>query len=252
MSRLGTGRSARWLVGVALITLMACGNSSTSNTPTNGGPLVIAIFVAFTGPQAGFGQQNVAGCLTAAKLINDAGGVMGHTIQCLPVDTRGDPADAIPAATQMLATISNLVMVLGCASTEASATVPLFEQAQIPMFCNTGQAEFDKSPYHYFHRLVPADDFAGYAMAVWAHKQGYNTAAAVFGNDTGSQGTVPSLTKGFSKLGGTIAVNQSIALDQSAYRSEVGNVEPPTVSSTTSTPVPFVTSSTYWSTSSLV
>ncbi len=50
-----------------------------------------------------------AGCIPAANLINQAGGVLGHQVQCIAVDTRGDPADAVPAAQKLIATTQNLM-----------------------------------------------------------------------------------------------------------------------------------------------
>jgi branched-chain amino acid transport system substrate-binding protein len=56
---------------------------------------------------------------------------------------------------------------------------------------------------------------------VYAYKKGYRRGAAIFGNDISSQGNVPSLLSAFKKLGGQIVINQTLALDQSSYRSEV-------------------------------
>jgi ABC-type branched-subunit amino acid transport system substrate-binding protein len=121
----------------------------------------------------------------------------------------------------MLATTTNLVGILGPSADEAQATVPVINTAKIPMFADTGEAAFDHSKFTYFYRLTPADDVKGYALAQWAHDRGYTRAAAVFGNDVGAQSDVPTLVKAFQQLGGTIVSNQSIALDQSSYRTEV-------------------------------
>jgi ABC-type branched-subunit amino acid transport system substrate-binding protein len=140
---------------------------------------------------------------------------------CQAVDTRGDPADAVPAASKMLATTTNLIGLLGPSADEALATAPVINTAKIPMFADSGQAAFDRSSYTYFYRLTPADDVKGFALAQWAHDRGYTRAAAVFGNDIGAQSDVPTLLTAFKKLGGTIVSNQKIALDQSSYRTEV-------------------------------
>src|SRR6267143_6640263 len=207
---------------VALLALTACGSTPPSATPkTYTGTLTFASFNPFTGPDASFGPEMAAGCIPAAHLINQAGGVLGHQVQCITVDTRGDPADAVPAAQKMIATTENLVGMNGPSSDEALATVPIINRAQIPMFGDTGQAAFDKSTYDYFWRLTPPDDAAGIAMAIYAYRKGFRRGAAVFGNDLSSQGNVPNLLAAFTKLGGQIVVNQQLALDQSSYRSEV-------------------------------
>jgi ABC-type branched-subunit amino acid transport system substrate-binding protein len=212
-------RLAQLVCAVLLLGVAGCGSSGGGGAGS--GPLTVAAFNPFSGGDAAFGPEQIGGCEPAALLINKAGGVLGHKIDCQAVDTRGDPADAVPAASKMLATTSNLVGVLGPSADEAQATVPVINTAKIPMFADTGEAAFDHSQYGYFYRLTPADDVKGYAMAQWAYAKGYQRAAVVFGNDTGAQSVVPTLVRAFQKLGGTVVSNQKLALDQSSYRTEV-------------------------------
>jgi ABC-type branched-subunit amino acid transport system substrate-binding protein len=163
----------------------------------------------------------MAGCLAGASVVNAAGGVLGNKVACLPVDTRGDPADAVTAAAKMLATTSHLFGVLGPSSDEADATAPLINAGKIPMFADTGEASFDQTKLQYFWRMTPADDVQGAAMAKYAQEKGYLKGAAVFGNDIGSQGSVPTLLKAYSAVGGTMVVNEKIALNQSSYQPQV-------------------------------
>src|SRR5713101_8248113 len=107
------------------------------------------------------------------RRINANGGVLGHQLNCVQEDTRGDPADAVPAAQKMMATETSLIGVLGPSSDEALATAPLLNQGHVPMFVDTGQAAFDRTTDAYFWRITPADDVKGYALALWAHKAGY-------------------------------------------------------------------------------
>ncbi len=200
--------------------LAACTGSSGTSHPQSG-TLVVGGFNPFTGPDAAFGPEMMAGCFPAVVLINRDGGVLGHQLKCLAVDTRGDPADAVPAASKLAATTPNLIGVLGPSSDEADATAPIFEQSKIPMFADTGEASFDQSSYKYFWRLTPSDGAAGYAMAAWAKHQGYLQGAAIFGNDISSQANVPTLLRGYAALGGTMVNEQRIALDQASYRTEV-------------------------------
>ncbi|HEX9518224.1 MAG TPA: ABC transporter substrate-binding protein [Streptosporangiaceae bacterium] len=204
--------------------LAACGSHSSAGAGGAGGSgaLTFAVFNPFSGPDASFGPEQLAGCIPAAAAISAAGGILGHkTVTCKTADSRGDPADAVPAAEQLISTTPSLVGVLGPSSDEASATVPLFNRAHIPMFADTGQAVFNHSSFTYFYRITPPDDAVGYAMAVYAHQKGYPTAAAVFGNDISSQGSLPTVVSGFKKLGGKIVLVQRIPLDQSSYRTEV-------------------------------
>lgn len=162
-----------------------------------------------------------AGCQAAATAINAAGGVLTHKVACISVDTQGNPAAAVTAAAKMLATTPNVLGVLGPSSDEADAAAPLINAAKVPMFADTGQASFDHNKLPYFWRLVPGDDVRGYAMALYAKQKGYLRAAAVFGNDEGSQIGVPTLLKGYSELGGQMVINQKITLGQTSYQQQV-------------------------------
>ncbi|MDQ6817472.1 MAG: ABC transporter substrate-binding protein [Actinomycetota bacterium] len=217
---------------VAALVAVGCGSSASSSgagaQDTGTGPLVFAAFNPFSGPSASFGPEQMAGCIPAVAAIQAAGGILNHKqVSCKAADTRGDPADAVPAAQQLIATGSGsgLMGILGPSSDEASATVPLFNRAHISMFVDTGQKLFDKSAFPYFYRITAPDDAVGYAMALYAHQKGYTRAAGVFGADIGSQGTAPTTAAGFRKLGGKI-VMQAIPLDQSSYRSEIEQLIP--------------------------
>src|SRR2546428_8566307 len=125
----------------------------------------------------------------------------------------------------MIASRSNWMAAVGCTSDEAAAVAPIMDRAHLPMFCMTGQSEFNKTTLKYFHRLVPADVYDAFAMVGSAlfgpNHAPYKKAALVFGDDIGSQAFVQPATNAFTKLGGTIAINQPIHLNASSYRTEV-------------------------------
>lgn len=211
----------------AIVFLAACGGSSSSGGSGLGsGALLVGVIAPFTGADAGLGPAYYAACLAAAPSINNNGGVGGRQVSCQKFDTRGEPADAVPAANAMIASNSNLMAVIGCTSDEAATVAPIIDRGHIPMFCMTGQTEFNKTTLTYFHRLVPADIYDAYAMVGSAlygpgHAP-YKKAALVFGNDIGSQAFVQPATNAFTKLGGTIAINQPINLTPgTSYRTEV-------------------------------
>src|SRR5207253_9341669 len=180
--------------------------------------LVVGILAPFTGPDAGLGPAYFAACLPATRAINAAGGILGHQVTCKQFDTRGEPADAVPAARQMVASTPNLFMVIGCTSDEAASVMPVLEQNHVPAFCQTGQSEFNQSNFHYFYRLVPPDEYDAYAMvgiATILHH--YKRIALVFGNDIGSQTFVAPAIRSIKKMGAQVVINQALALNQSSY-----------------------------------
>ena len=184
--------------------------------------LTVVAFNPFSGQDASFGPEAMAGCEAAASAINAAGGVLTEKVACKGVDTHGDEADGVTGGAKMLTTTPHMFGVLGPSSDEADSTAPLLNAGRVPMFADTGEASFDHNKLPYFWRIVPADDERGYAMARYAKDMGYLRAAAVFGNDTGGAQTgVPTLLKAYKELGGQMVLNQQITLGQSSYQQQV-------------------------------
>jgi branched-chain amino acid transport system substrate-binding protein len=213
-------RTAVFLSLVALVA-SACGVGGPAVPRTMTGPLTVADFEPFSGVDADFGPEEYAGCSAAIRLINRAGGVLGHPVECVNVDTQGDPTAGAAAFRSLVGSKPNLVALLGPSSDEAVATVPLIDRARVPFFISAGQPAFDRTTYQYLWRLTPSDDAAGYAMAIWAHKQGYRRGAALFGSNVSSQANVPTLLKGFKQLGGSMVINLTVATNQPSYAAEV-------------------------------
>ncbi|MGH2851303.1 MAG: ABC transporter substrate-binding protein [Solirubrobacteraceae bacterium] len=207
------------LVAAALATA-AFGSSTPASSAASGGTLEFAIFHDFSGPNAAYGPEAAAGCFPAERVINAAGGILGHQVTCTPVDAKGDPADAVPAANRLIASSSSLVGVLGGGSDDATAVVPLFNQARIPIFSTAGQSSFDHNTAAYFWRILSPDAAQGNAMAAAAKKLGFTKVATVFGNDTSAQGSAPSAIASVKQLHLDLVANQTLAIGQPSYRSE--------------------------------
>jgi len=189
------------------------------------GPLVIADLAPFTGPDAALGGYYDASCLAATKAMNADGGVLGQQLTCATFDTRGDPADAVPAANQMFATEPNLAMVIGCTSDEAASVVPIINSKKMVAFCMTGQSEFDHVHYPYFFRLVPPDLAESYAMvAIAKYTKHYKKVALAFGNDIGSQTFVNPAIAAIKKAGLKMTANVTLDLTATTFRTEAETV----------------------------
>jgi len=178
------------LVAVAVAMTAWTGGASASSRVgrSSKSELIIADLAPFSGVDAALGPIYLASCLGATKAINNAGGVLGHKLGCKGVDTRGDPADAVPATRQLFATTPNLALIIGCTSDEAASVVPIINSQHMVMFCMTGQSEFDHVKFPYFFRLVPPDLAEAFALLAIAHNyEHYTRVALAFGNDIGSQ-----------------------------------------------------------------
>ena len=213
----------------AALVLAACGSggsstASSSSSPSSGAKLTVADVAPFSGPDAALGPTYLASCYGATSAINAAGGVLGHMLTCKSVDTRGDPADAVPAVNQMFASTPNLALVIGCTSDEAASVAPIINSHKMAMFCMTGQSEFDHTHFPYFYRLVPPDLEESYAMTVIAQKLGYKRIALAFGNDIGSQTFIQPAVAALKKAGITLTTSQSLDLKATTFRTEAAAI----------------------------
>ncbi len=205
------------------MTLAACSSSSSSSGASGGSALVVADVAPFSGVNAALGPTYLVSCTGATQAINKAGGVLGHKMSCIPQDTRGEPADAVPAVGSLFAT-HHPQLVIGCTSDEAAAVVPIINQDKTVMFCMTGQSEFSHKKFSYFYRLVPPDLAESYAMTVIAKSLGYKRIALAFGNDIGSQTFVQPAVSAIAKAGLQLVANETLSLTSTTFRTEAQKI----------------------------
>jgi branched-chain amino acid transport system substrate-binding protein len=197
---------------------------SASGVRAAGSPLTVAGVIAITGASDFEGANQAGGLYPAIYSINKAGGVLGHQLVYKGVDTRGDPADALPAVQQMLATTSNLIAVAGPDTSSAPTIVPVLNQAKIPMMAVAGESIYDRNTAQYFWRLFPPDAANGTAMALWAKRKHYTRVAAVFGTDSGSQGDRPGVVQSLKALHIQLVADVSLQPTQPTYLASVRKV----------------------------
>jgi ABC-type branched-subunit amino acid transport system substrate-binding protein len=216
----------------ALAALTACSSSSsgtgTTGTSTGSAPsgatITVADLAPFSGTDAALGPTYLVSCDGATQAINAAGGVLGHKLACKGIDTRGDPADAVPAARQMFATTPGLSLVIGVTSDEAASVVPVLNAAKMVVFGMTGQSEFSSIHYQYFYRLVPPDLAESYAMVAIAQRLGYKKIALAFGNDIGSQTFIQPAISSIAKAGMVMTANETLDLAANTFRTEAEKI----------------------------
>ena len=205
--------------------LAACSsNSSSSSSGGATGPITFADVAPFSGADAALGPIYLVSCDGTTNAINEAGGILGHKVSCATADTRGEPADAVPAVGNLLATAKNLELVIGCTSDEAASVVPVLNSHKVTMFCMTGQSEFDKVKFPYFYRLVPPDLAESYAMTVIAQNLHYKKIALAFGNDIGSQTFVQPAIAAIAKAGLRLVANETLDLNATTFRTEAEKI----------------------------
>ena len=221
MTKRGERRVKRNVAGLVVIALaVALPGTSAFAAQSFKGSLTVAVVAPFTGADAALGPKYQTACLAASQAINLAGGILGSKLNCKVVDTRGDPADAVPAIRQMYATTSQLPLVIGCTSDEASTVVPVMDAHKTVSFCMTGESEFDAIHFPYFFRLVPPDAADSIAMVKIAKNKGFKRIALAFGNDAGSQTFVQPALDSLKANGLTVVSNQTLDINATTFNTE--------------------------------
>jgi ABC-type branched-subunit amino acid transport system substrate-binding protein len=159
----------------------------------------------------------------AQKTINDNGGILGQQLTINHADTQCDEADGAVAARQLLSG-TNLVGIIGPETQEISAVSPIVTSAKVPTQFQGGSTLFDKNSDAYLWRDSPSDSQLGVAMALYAYKKGYRKADLIFYSDIAAQTFPPPITNTFTKLGGTVVKNYTIAPAQTSYLTTVQQV----------------------------
>ena len=87
-------------------------------------PLKLGVTEPLTGSQAGFGADFVTAMRMAAKDINDQGGVNGHPLELVVIDTQAQPQLGINAVNR-LATVDKAGMFITAWSAVVKAQAPV-------------------------------------------------------------------------------------------------------------------------------
>ncbi|HUY76255.1 MAG TPA: ABC transporter substrate-binding protein [Ktedonobacterales bacterium] len=205
---------------LVVLGLSSCGIGSSGSST---GPVTMGVLSCFTGTLASLGQAMLQGAQVAQKEINDAGGVLGRQLNLAHADTQCDEADAVPATRQLLAS-QNLVGIIGPETQEINAVAPIVTAAKIPDAFQGGSTLFDHNTNPWLWRDSPSDSQLGVAMALYAQKKGYKTAALLFYSDIAAQTFAHPITATWQKMGNSIVANVTVAPDQTDYRTQVQQV----------------------------
>jgi len=221
-------RAAPWrlVAGSAAVAFVlgACGTGTSSTSgKLPSGPVTMGVLSCFTGTLASLGEAMLQGSMVAQKAVNDGGGILGQTLNINHADTQCDEADSVPATRSLLAA-SQVVGIIGPETQEINAVAPIVSSAKIPTQFQGGSTLFDKNPNQWLWRDSPSDSQLGVAMALYAYNKGFRNAALVFYSDIAAQTFPPPITNTFTKLGGKIVTNITIAPDQTSYRTQAQQV----------------------------
>ena len=216
-------RKKRYVAIAAVAATALVISASGSMASKSKGTIVIGVLAPFTGPSAQAGVSMMKGINLAVKEVNAAGGVNGKMLKIVTGDTVSDPTDAVSAASKLI-NVDHVQILIGPRTITGPAVLPKSEAAKVPEFIEGGSTVLDRNTDHYFFRVTPSDSQQGVAMAAYAVKMGYKSAALAFEQQPAAQTLKQPITDSFTKHGGKIVAVVDITPNQSSYRSEIQNL----------------------------
>lgn len=210
-------------LATALFAAAGCqdaGSDDTSTAATCGGK--IAIFGAFTGPNAGLVLPSLNGAKLAVKQHNAANANCQVTMQ--EFDTQGSAEQATPIANQVAQDQAFTSVIGGHFSGESKATMPTYEAAGLVMVSPSATAaELTTLGNKSFFRVVGNDSTQG-AAAVTYIKDVLKSKKAFLIDDgqTYGVGIIAAVKKG---LGPLVADSDKVQTDQTNFDATISKIK---------------------------
>lgn len=187
----------------------------------------VGVIVPKSGGLATYGLENSDGIRTAAKKINDAGGIMGKKIELFIEDNQGTTTETINAY-KKLVTVTGVVAVIGpVTSGNSLAAKPLVAQYKTPLVSPTGTALTLTQGNEYMSRVCFIDPFQGKIGAIFAFNDlKKKTAVIMFDSSNDySSGLADAFEKEFKVLGGKILKRIGFKSDDKDFNAQLTEIK---------------------------
>lgn len=212
-------------IAAALFAAAGCqdsGSGGDSNTAAAECGGKIAVFGAFTGPNAGLVIPSLNGAKLALKQFTAANPDCKVTFQ--EFDTQGNAEQATPVANQVAQDQSFVGVIGGFFSGESKATMPVYEAAGLVMVAPSATAtELTATGNKSFHRVVGNDSTQGAAAVEYIKNTFKATKAFVIDDGTPyGVGISDEIKKG---LGSIVIGTDKVQTDQTNFDATISKIK---------------------------
>ena len=176
-----------------------------------------------SGAEASFGQATMQGVTLAAEEINAHGGVLGKKIRLVIEDDQGKAEEAASAVTKLI-TRDNVIAIIGeNSSNQSLAAAPICQSSHIPMISPSSTNPNVTKKGDYIFRVCFTDPYQGKALATFVRQNLGLTSAAILRDNKNdySVGLAEVIRAEFTRLGGTIAAEQSYSGGDNDFRPQL-------------------------------
>jgi branched-chain amino acid transport system substrate-binding protein len=204
-----------------LMGLTACNKKAEVNE------IVIGEYGSMTGATATFGQSSKKGIDMAVDAINQGGGLLGKKIRLVVEDDQGKPEEAQTVVTKLI-NKDRVVAILGeIASSNSLAGGPVCQANRIPMVSPGSTNPKVTQIGNYIFRVCFIDPFQGQVMAKFATNTLKLKNIAILRDIKSdySVGLANFFTADFTKMGGTIAADESYSQGDKDFTAQLTSIK---------------------------
>ena len=191
-----------------------------------GDPVKVGVVMDYTGELGPYGQNMQKGVDLAARLINEAGGVLGRPIEAVHRDGGTNAQISTDAANGLVKVegVQAIVGGIGSGFTIAIANAVTIPNGIVQISPSaTSPAISVLEDDNYVYRTAVSDASQGVVLARLARELGYDSAAAIYVNNAYGEGLARVFEESFTELGGTVTAKVPQEPDQPSYVSELEN-----------------------------
>lgn len=169
-----------------------------------GDPLKIGVLLPLTGPSATFGTDYLQSISWAVDDINKAGGVEGHLLQVVPIDTRADPQTGLSAVNRLV-DVDKAPAYLVSWSPVVRSTGQVANREKV-LEISIGATSPDIAKLgKYTYTIYPLADVEAVVAARWQVKKlGKKRAAVLYGNTESGVAPARLFKDSFTNAGGSV------------------------------------------------
>lgn len=199
-------RTRVWIAVLLTAGMAAFGAASAQD-------IVIGAAIAQTGPASSLGSGEVQALKLFEKQVNAAGGIAGHALKLVLLDTASDPSKAVLDVRKLITEDHALAVICCTTSPESLAIIDTVQRAGVPNISIAASAAIVEpaSERHWVFKTPPVDATMVTAEVKDMVAQGTRTVGFIGFNDAYGQGGLTELKKAAPAEGVEIVDTESFA-----------------------------------------
>jgi branched-chain amino acid transport system substrate-binding protein len=208
--------------------ILACSIASWTSVPAaaENDSITIGVVLPLTGDAAHWGLPPRDGAEMAVDEINRAGGIGGRKLALVVEDDRCQPADGVSALNKIMAGANPAVVLGAVCSGVTLAMAPIAEAHKTVLISPASTSPKITDAGDFIFRVIPSGSLRGKVFADYLYNEkGLRKLAVLYIDNEGGIGGSNSFKAEFTRLGGTIAVEESYAQGATDIRAQLAKIK---------------------------